>query len=142
MWNRILTSCLTLLLLLTGTAFGFAQKEKNYPKYQTEKQQTSPQLKTNGNIPSKVFEILKYIQQNGKPKEGYVGGRRFGNYEKILPKYDANGKAIEYQEWDVNPKIEGQNRGKERLVTGSDGNAYYTNDHYQSFTLVPRQPKK
>ena len=46
------------------------------------------------------------------------------------------GKAISYQEWDVNPKVHNVNRGAERLVTGSDGSAYYTSDHYRTFTKV------
>jgi ribonuclease T1 len=30
----------------------------------------------------------------------------------------------------------GTNRGAERLVTGSDGSAYYTSDHYQTFRRI------
>ena len=45
-------------------------------------------------------------------------------------------RAIAYQEWDVNPKVEGVNRGTERLVTGSDGSAYVTADHYRTFTKI------
>jgi guanyl-specific ribonuclease Sa len=33
-------------------------------------------------------------------------------------------------------KAEGRNRGAERLVTGSDGRAWYTGDHYRTFTEV------
>lgn len=51
----------------------------------------------------------------------------------ILPLVDANGDAITYREWDVNTYVRGQNRGGERLVTGSDGSAYYTTSHYKSF---------
>jgi len=29
------------------------------------------------------------------------------------------------------------NRGAERIVTGSDGRAWYTGDHYQHFTEMP-----
>jgi guanyl-specific ribonuclease Sa len=36
----------------------------------------------------------------------------------------------------VNPKVEGVNRGTERLITGSDGSAYVTADHYKTFTKV------
>ena len=67
---------------------------------------------------------------------GYVGGRVFSNREKIVPQYDDKGNPIDYQEWDVNPKIEGQNRGTERILTGSDGRAWYTNDHYKSFKEI------
>ncbi len=89
-----------------------------------------------GNVPEKALRVLKYVRQNGVAMDGYVGGRRFGNFEGLLPKKDASGKRIEYQEWDVNPKAQGKNRGTERLITGSDGKGYYTNDHYGSFLLV------
>jgi len=36
----------------------------------------------------------------------------------------------------VNPRMPGKNRGPERLVTGSDGSAYYTADHYKSFIKI------
>ena len=89
-----------------------------------------------GNVPEKALRVLKYVRENGEAISGYVGGRRFGNFEGLLPKKDASGKRIEYQEWDVNPKIQGKNRGAERLVTGSDGKGYYTSDHYGSFLEV------
>ncbi len=89
-----------------------------------------------GDVPTKALKVLKYARENGVAMDGYVGGRRFGNFENLLPKKDASGKRINYQEWDVNPKIQGKNRGTERLITGSDGKAYYTNDHYRSFVKV------
>ena len=89
-----------------------------------------------GNVPEKALKVLKYVRENGVAMSGYVGGRRFGNFEGLLPKNDASGRRINYQEWDVNPKIQGKNRGTERLITGSDGKGYYTNDHYRSFILI------
>ncbi|MCP9762822.1 ribonuclease domain-containing protein [Lacihabitans soyangensis] len=89
-----------------------------------------------GEVPAKVLKVLKYIEENGEAPEGYVGGRKFKNLEQLLPKIDKNNKRINYREWDVNPKIEGKNRGKERLVTGDDESAYFTNDHYQSFKKI------
>ena len=67
--------------------------------------------------------------------QGYVGGRRFGNFEHHLDDKDAQGKRIQYQEWDVNRKQQGKNRGAERLVTGSDGKAWY------SKTITPHLQK-
>jgi guanyl-specific ribonuclease Sa len=90
----------------------------------------------NAGIPPKVYEVLKYIRANHQAMDGYVGGRVFTNREKIVPQVDGNGNTITYQEWDVNPKIQGQNRGTERILTGSDGRAWYTNDHYQSFKEI------
>ncbi len=89
-----------------------------------------------GNIPPKVYDVLTYIRQHGQPQNGYVGGRRFGNFENHLPRQDGSGRRIAYQEWDVNPKQRGRNRGTERLITGSDGRAWFTNDHYNTFTEV------
>ena len=89
-----------------------------------------------GNIPKKVIDVLKYIRENNTAPEGYVGGRKFGNFENLLPKKDQNNRRIDYQEWDVNPKQQGRNRGVERLITGSDGKAYFTKNHYKSFVEV------
>lgn len=87
-------------------------------------------------IPAHVRETLAYLRQHGFAPPGYVGGRVFGNYEGLLPRYNAKGKRIEYREWDVRPRAEGKSRGAERLVTGSDGRAWYSADHYRSFLEV------
>jgi ribonuclease T1 len=87
-------------------------------------------------IPAHARETLAYIRQHGYAPPGYVGGRVFGNYEGGLPRYDSRRKRIEYREWDVRPKAEGRNRGAERLVTGNDGRAWYTADHYRTFVEV------
>lgn len=106
-------------------------------RYTSENRSDDTQANTGtGDVPTKALQVLKYARENGVAMDGYVGGRRFGNFENLLPKNDASGKRINYQEWDVNPKTQGKNRGTERLITGSDGKAYYTNDHYQSFLLV------
>ncbi len=94
------------------------------------------QKTTTVQIPQKVYDVLKYINANHHPMPGYVGGTVFSNREKNLPQDDSVGNPIQYQEWDVNPKIPGQNRGTERIVTGSDGRSWYTNDHYQTFTQI------
>ncbi len=54
-----------------------------------------------------------------------IGGDRYGNYEKKLPKNE------KYKECDVNYR--GGYRGAERLIYTSGGAVYYTNDHYKSF---------
>lgn len=55
---------------------------------------------------------------------------------EVLSRTDAQGNSITYHEWDVKPYEKGVNRGSERLVTGSDGSAHYTTDHYVSFQGV------
>ena len=37
---------------------------------------------------------------------------------------------------DVNPKKNGQGRDAERIVTGNDGSAWYTLDHYDTFVRI------
>jgi ribonuclease T1 len=90
----------------------------------------------NNALPQKVFDVLNYIKQNNRAMEGYVGGRVFTNVEKCVPTNDADNNIIHYQEWDVNPHVQGVNRGTERILTGSDGRSWYTNDHYKTFTQI------
>ena len=54
-----------------------------------------------------------------------IGGDRFGNYEGILPE----GR---YTECDINT-LGKKSRGSKRIVFDTDGNIYYTEDHYESF---------
>lgn len=60
-----------------------------------------------------------------------IGGDRFGNYEGLLP--DAPGR--EYHECDIGT-LHAASRGAKRLVYSNDGLIYYTEDHYESFTLL------
>ena len=87
-------------------------------------------------VPEKVGKVLRYVDEKGEAPQGYEGGRTFLNIEKLLPQKDAQGTRLKYREWDVNPLKPGVNRGAERLVTGSDGSAYYTDDHYRSFKKI------
>ncbi|HJW34252.1 MAG TPA: ribonuclease domain-containing protein [Holophagaceae bacterium] len=87
-------------------------------------------------VPDQAIQVLAYVRAHGEAPPGTEGGRRFGNYERRLPEREGGGKVIRYQEWDVWPKARGRNRGAERLVTGSDGRAWYTGDHYRTFTEV------
>lgn len=58
-----------------------------------------------------------------------IGGDRFGNYEGRLPE----GKR--YTECDIDT-LGAKNRGSKRIVFSDDGCIYYTDDHYESFTLL------
>ena len=57
-----------------------------------------------------------------------IGGDRFGNYEGTLPEG-------EYHECDIDT-LGADRRGAKRLVYSDDGRIYYTEDHYESFTLL------
>lgn len=84
-------------------------------------------------IPEEAYATWNFVIEHNKAPKGHVGGRRFMNYERLLPQKTVDGSKIYYREWDIFPKIEGQNRGPHRLVTGSNKTAYYTPDHYASF---------
>jgi ribonuclease T1 len=79
-------------------------------------------------VPQNARDLLQTIQgRHGEPPPGYVGGRTFHNRERHLPK----GR---YREYDVNPKLRGLPRGRERIVIEErTGKAYYTRDHYRTF---------
>lgn len=64
-----------------------------------------------------------------------IGGDRFGNYEGLLP--DAPGRT--WTECDIDT-LGASSRGAKRIVFSNDGLIYYTNDHYESFTLLYGEP--
>ena len=64
-------------------------------------------------------------------KDMCIGGDRFGNYEGILP--DAKGRT--WTECDIDT-MHASSRGAKRIVFSNDGLIYYTDDHYETFTLL------
>ena len=64
--------------------------------------------------------------------DGYaIGGDKFGNREGTLP--SAEGR--QYYECDIDT-VGASSRGAKRIVFSNDGLIYYTEDHYDSFTLL------
>ena len=104
--------------------------------------QCRPHTVAPAQIPGAAWRTLEHVRRTGEAPPDQVGGRRFGNYgsggEEKLPLRDGRGRPIDYREWDIHPKVPGRNRGAERIVTGSDGRAWYTADHYCSFTEMRR----
>ncbi|WP_194817493.1 ribonuclease domain-containing protein [Nocardia sp. XZ_19_385] len=88
-------------------------------------------------VPEHAYVTLREIDAGRWPGSanaaGTQGGERWMNREGTLARTDAAGKAITYREWDVNPKQRNRSRDAERIVTGSDGSAWYTGDHYKTF---------
>ena len=60
-----------------------------------------------------------------------IGGDRFGNYEGLLPEKDGRS----YTECDIDT-LHAKSRGAKRIVFSNDGLIFYTDDHYESFTLL------
>ena len=118
-----------------------SRNEQNAPSETTKGSRKTdnnapPNASTDSRIPAKVYRVLEYVRQNNAPMNGYVGGRNFGNFERRLPQKGSDGRKLKFQEWDVNPKKNGKNRGVERLITASNGQAWFTNDHYATFTEI------
>ena len=90
-------------------------------------------------VPAQVTKTLSLIDAGKWPPDdasGTKGGTNFGNFEGRLPKKTSSGKRITYTEWDVNRREAGRSRDAERIVTGSDGSAWYTADHYNTFVQI------
>jgi len=86
-------------------------------------------------VPQNAKDLLEAIQQHeGKALPGYIGGKAFQNRERRLPRGH-------YREYDVNPKVRGRSRDAERIVIEQvTGKAYYTDDHYRTFTPLNETP--
>ncbi|GAA1603801.1 ribonuclease domain-containing protein [Streptomyces globosus] len=83
-------------------------------------------------LPPQAREVLALIDRGG-PYPYRQDGAVFGNFEKILPRQ----KRGYYHEYTVRTPGE-RDRGARRIVTGSGGEFYYTDDHYDSFKAVLR----
>jgi len=117
----------------------YVQSENSQDQDQTQ-QGPGDQSQQADDVPQAAKEVAKNASETGAPMPGYRGGQPFQNDGRgggdLLPSTDADGNPITYQEWDVNPSQPDTNRGGDRVVTGSDGSAYYTNDHYGTFTRI------
>ncbi|MFI5616773.1 ribonuclease domain-containing protein [Streptomyces sp. NPDC051567] len=106
----------------------------------------SPQGQSPCGVPTSATDTLNHVDQHGVAPSTHGlprwqgRNRPFANDGRgggqVLPRTDGQGGAVTYTEYDVNPHMPGVNRGGERLVTGTDGSAWYTNDHYQNFTKI------
>ncbi|MEU6480200.1 ribonuclease domain-containing protein [Streptomyces sp. NPDC047017] len=83
-------------------------------------------------LPAEARRTLALIDKGG-PFPYSQDGVVFGNHEKRLPQQSRG----YYHEYTV--KTPGaHDRGARRIVTGRDGEIYYTDDHYDTFRAVTR----
>ena len=115
-WVRLLV----VVCLAVGSAFGFSF---------THDTQAGDTVAL-ADLPSEARQTFSLIQAGGPfpyERDGVV----FGNYEKRLP---ARPRGY-YHEYTV--KSPGHHdRGPRRIISGSEGERYYTDDHYQSFRRI------
>ncbi len=89
----------------------------------------------NRSIPKKVYQMIQHIKEkNGAPPPGYKGGKVYRN--KPIKNGQKLPDGVNYREYDVNPYSKGTDRGAERIVIGDNGSAWYTDNHYETFTRV------
>ncbi len=81
-------------------------------------------------LPAEARTTLAAIRAGG-PYRYSQDNKTFGNFERILPRQDSG----YYREYTV-PTPGESDRGARRIVTGSEGGKYYTQDHYDSFKFI------
>lgn len=68
--------------------------------------------------------------------EGTKAGGTWRNFDQQLPLKNELGQSLTYKEFDVNDKKSNQGRDAQRFVVSNDGMVYYTQDHYDTFTII------
>lgn len=81
-------------------------------------------------LPAEAEGTWRLIERGG-PFPHERDGAAFGNRERLLPAENAG----YYREYTV-ATPGSDDRGARRMVTGSGGELYYTEDHYASFVVV------
>ena len=104
----------------------------------TSKEDVALYLVTYGHLPENFItkKEAQALGWQGGSLEPYapgkcIGGTYFGNYEGLLP--EAPGR--DYYECDIDT-LGAKSRGAKRIVYSTDGLIYYTDDHYENFTLL------
>ena len=81
-------------------------------------------------LPAEARQTLASIRAGG-PYRYSQDNKTFANFERILPRQDSG----YYREYTV-PTPGESDRGARRIITGSGGEKYYTQDHYDSFKFI------
>ncbi len=104
----------------------------------TDKDDVALYIHTYGHLPKNFITKAeaRELGWGGGSVEDYapgmcIGGDRFGNYEGLLP--EKSGRS--YTECDIDT-LGKSGRGAKRIIFSNDGLIYYTDDHYESFTLL------
>ena len=113
---------------------GYLDKDGSY----TSKEDVMNYLIEYGQLPSNFItkKEAKKLGWSGGNLEPYapgkcIGGDYFGNYEKVLPV--VSGRT--YHECDIDT-LNANSRGAKRIIYSNDGQIYYTDNHYKTFTLL------
>lgn len=155
-WSTILIGAVLILAILLYFGVFRDSEQSTLPEVPAseETQETAPAIDEFGSYTSKE-DVALYIHTYGRLPDNFItksearklgwdggslepyapgkciGGDYFGNYEGLLP--EAKGRA--YTECDIDTRG-ASSRGAKRIIFSNDGLIYYTDDHYESFTLL------
>ncbi|MFG1623144.1 ribonuclease domain-containing protein [Kribbella sp. NPDC049227] len=129
---RIIAAILIAMLVITLAAslFGCAAAKTQPSSASSTDPDSGLRIVAVADLPKEAQDTLKLIDAGG-PYPYSRDGVVFGNLEKILPKHDRG----YYHEYTVKTPGE-KDRGARRVVTGTGGERYYTDDHYESFRRI------
>lgn len=119
---------LRLLLALALAGAGTACSDAGAPSSLQDREAASTIAAAD--LPPEARETLALIRAGG-PFPYRKDGSTFMNREGRLPAKPRG----HYREYTV-PTPGARDRGARRIVTGRDGEAYYTDDHYRSFRRI------
>ena len=125
-----------ILFLLMGCTFKENSFSVSEDQTYTSKEKVALYLHTFQQLPSNYITkqeamVLGWVDSKGNlwevTDQKSIGGDRFLNLEGKLP----NEKGLKYFEADI--EYQGGFRNAKRIVYGTNGKIYFTDDHYQTF---------
>ena len=119
---------LALILLVALLVVGYAVRAADHHRSGDPAPPTAVALSS---LPPQAADTVRLIEQGGPFPYPSNDGVVFHNNEHLLPS-EPDGY---YHEFTV-PTPGSQTRGARRMITGRDGQYYYTGDHYETFVAV------
>lgn len=114
----------------TGTASGPAGARASDPSDPSDPVSDLPWVDLD-ELPPEAADVVDLIAAGGPFGYPDRDGGTFGNREGILPGRPGG----HYREYTVDTPGS-EDRGARRIVTGADGERYWTDDHYTSFSRI------
>jgi ribonuclease T1 len=132
---RVRRPLLALIALVVALAVGYAIKAAQSPA-PSPRQSATSSVQTStaaplSSLPKQVTQTLALIEHDGPYPYPRNDGAVFHNSEHMLP-IEPDGY---YREYTV-PTPGSVDRGARRIITGKNGEFYYTANHYASFVRV------
>jgi ribonuclease T1 len=135
--RRVRRPLVALVALLVALAIGYAVRtidSHDSANPQPTSASSAPAHSTSvalSALPRQAADTIALIERGGPFPYPRNDGVVFHNNERLLPtKPDGY-----YREYTV-PTPGSDDRGARRIITGRDGQVWYTGDHYESFELV------